>query len=74
MRIRKHDRDYSPNIMVSRGGYESHLDFLEANGFLSEEEREYERELRRKIDSGELKPVPLDPDCELYKALYGHKR
>lgn len=32
-----------PNIMIGNNGYESHLDFLEMHGFISEEEREEDR-------------------------------
>ena len=32
-----------PTIMRSEGGYESHLDFLEMHGFITEEERRADR-------------------------------
>jgi hypothetical protein len=50
------------NFLVTRSdnGYNGHLDFLEMHGFISEEEREAQREFERQMDSGEYKAVSLE--------------
>jgi hypothetical protein len=49
LRLRAPSLGHMPTIMHSRGGYESHLDFLEMHGFISEEEREFQRNIQREF-------------------------
>lgn len=47
--IPKRDPALRTPITVSHGGYESHLDFLEAHGFVTAEERQAQREFEREL-------------------------